>query len=95
MLETARWWRAERPIPIDEMGVLLHHRLVQIHPFPNGNGRHTRLMADLLVEELGAEPFTWGRRSLVAAGPMRASYIQALKQADAGNITPLLAFARS
>lgn len=73
----------------------LHHRLVQIHPFPNGNGRHTRLLADLLIEQLGGAPFTWGRRNLVAAGPTRAAYIAALKAADGQDIAPLLAFARS
>ncbi|HEY1132045.1 MAG TPA: mobile mystery protein B [Roseateles sp.] len=95
LLDTARWWREQRPFPIDEIAVRLHHRLMQIHPFPNGNGRHTRLMADLLVEELGGDPFTWGRQNLVAAGPLRASYISALKQADDGDIAALLAFARS
>lgn len=95
LLETARWWRETRPFHIDEIAVHLHHRLVQIHPFPNGNGRHTRLMADLLVEELGGEPFTWGRTNLVEAGPTRAIYIAALRAADQHDIAPLLAFARS
>lgn len=95
LLETARWWREERPLPIDEIAVHLHHQLVQIHPFPNGNGRHTRLMADLLLEELGGEPFTWGRRNLVAASSTRANYIDALRAADTLDIAPLLAFARS
>lgn len=95
LLETARWWREERPLPADEIAVRLHHRLVQIHPFPNGNGRHTRLMADLLLEELGGKPFTWGRRNLVAASSTRAAYIAALRAADALDIEPLLNFARS
>jgi Fic-DOC domain mobile mystery protein B len=95
LLDTARWWRDVRPFPPDEIAVHLHHRLVQIHPFPNGNGRHTRLMADLLVEELGGTPFTWGRGNLVQASPVRATYIAALRAADRHDIAPLLAFARS
>ncbi len=94
-LDTARYWLETRPFPDDEIALLVHHRLVQIHPFPNGNGRHTRLMADLVAEQLGRSPFTWGRTSLVAAGPTRASYIAALREADNHHLAPLLAFARS
>ncbi len=72
-----------------------HHRLVQIHPFPNGNGRHARLMADLLVMSLGKQRFSWGRANLRNAGAMRQTYIAALRAADRHDIGPLLAFARS
>jgi Fic-DOC domain mobile mystery protein B len=81
--------------PPDEIAVRLHHRLVQIHPFPNGNGRHARLMADLLVMRLGRERFSWGRGSLRDAGAMRRRYIAALQAADHHDIGPLLAFARA
>jgi Fic-DOC domain mobile mystery protein B len=81
--------------PPDEIAVRFHHRLVAIHPFPNGNGRHARLMADLLVERLGRPRFTWGRQSLVDAGDTRKRYIAALQAADARDMTPLQAFARS
>lgn len=81
--------------PSDEIAVRFHHRLVAIHPFPNGNGRHARLMADLLLEHLGHPRFTWGRRSLVDASETRRDYIAALKAADARDIAPLMAFARS
>ncbi len=81
--------------PPDEIAVRFHHRLVLIHPFPNGNGRHARLMADLLVERLGQPRFTWGSRSLVDANDTRKDYIAALQAADARDIAPLLAFARS
>ena len=79
----------------DEIAVRLHHRLVAIHPFPNGNGRHARLMADLLAQRLGQSRFSWGSRSLVDASDARQRYIAALQAADAGNIAPLIAFARS
>ena len=79
----------------DEIAVRFHHRLVAIHPFPNGNGRHARLMADLLVERLGQPRFTWGSRSLADESETRQRYIAALQAADRRDIAPLLAFARS
>jgi len=91
----ARYWLDHKTYEPDELAVRLHHRLVAIHPFANGNGRHTRLMADLLVERMGREPFTWGRRSLVEASELRASYIAALQAADNHMIELLLTFARS
>lgn len=81
--------------PPNEIAVRFHHRLVAIHPFPNGNGRHSRLMADLLAERLGQARFTWGRCSLVDASATRQHYIAALQAADRHDIAPLLAFARS
>jgi Fic-DOC domain mobile mystery protein B len=75
-----------------EIAARYHHRLVAIHVFPNGNGRHARLMADLLLLEIADRRFDWGRGSLVAANELRARYIAALKAADGGDIRPLLAF---
>ena len=79
----------------DEIAVEFHHRLVALHVFPNGNGRHGRIAADLLAERLGRPPFSWGRRNLVDAGATRATNVAALKAADAHDLAPLLAFARS
>ncbi len=80
----------------DEIAVRFHHRLVMIHPFPNGNGRHGRLAADLLVVALGGKRFTWGRVDLTAAGEVRSAYLSALRTADASfDYGPLLFFARS
>lgn len=90
-----RYWVEHATYPADEIAVRLHHRLVAIHPFPNGNGRHARLMADLLIEKLGGAPFSWGGGSLTDVGELRANYIAALKAADGHDIGPLLAFARS
>jgi Fic-DOC domain mobile mystery protein B len=75
-----------------EIAARYHHRLVAIHVFPNGNGRHARLLADLLLKELAGERFEWGRGSLVGANELRGSYIAALQAADAGDCRPLLAF---
>jgi len=79
----------------DEIAVRLHHQLVYVHPFPNGNGRWSRLMADLVVEELGQPSFTWGRDSLKSISDIRAQYIEALRAADNHDIASLLVFARS
>jgi len=95
LLDDVRYQIEHASYPPDEIAVRFHHRLVAIHPFPNGNGRHARLMADMLVERLGRPRFTWGRRNLVDAGETRQDYIAALQAADARDIAPLLAFARS
>ncbi|HQS57755.1 MAG: cell filamentation protein Fic [Gallionellales bacterium 35-53-114] len=81
--------------PPEEIVVRFHHRLVLIHPFPNGNGRHARLMADLLIQKLGQARFTWGSQSHTALTETRTRYIAALRAADGGDIQALLAFVRS
>jgi Fic-DOC domain mobile mystery protein B len=95
LLDDARAWIAYGTYPPDEIAVRLHHRLVLIHPFPNGNGRHARLMADLLAMQLGRDRFSWGRASLRAAGVARGRYMEALRAADGHDIGPLLDFARA
>jgi fido (protein-threonine AMPylation protein) len=75
--------------------VRFHHRLVSIHPFANGNGRHARLMTDLLLESMGAKPLSWGRAKLTTRGQARARYIAALQSADRGDLKPLRDFAQS
>ena len=95
LFDDVRYWIANNTYPPDEIAVRLHHRLVAIHPFPNGNGRLTRLMADLLIEKLGGQPFSWGGGALTDEGALRSRYIAALKAADDHDIGPLLAFARS
>lgn len=95
LLDDGKAWIEYKAYPPDEIAVRFHHRLVQIHPFPNGNGRHSRLMADLLVMRLGCERFSWGSANLQVAGDVRGRYIAALKSADNHDIGPLLEFARS
>jgi len=94
MLENTRAQIAGKVAPIDEVAARLHHRLVWIHPFPNGNGRHARLLIDLLLVANGAEPFTWGRSDLEHPGEARERYLAALRAADARDLAPLLAFVR-
>jgi Fic-DOC domain mobile mystery protein B len=95
LLDDVRYWVENTTYPPDEMAVRLHHRLVAIHPFPNGNGRYSRLMADLLVERLGGAPFSWGSGGLADPGDLRRRYVAALRAADNHDMGPLLAFARS
>lgn len=95
LLSDVRFWIEHETYPRDEIAIRFHHRLVAIHPFPNGNGRHARLAADLLVERLGGEPFSWGGGSLADVGDLRARYVAALRAADDHDIGPLLEFARS
>jgi Fic-DOC domain mobile mystery protein B len=94
-VDDARYWIDHETYPPDEIAVRFSHRLVAIHPFPNGNGRFSRLVGDLLARQLGQPPFTWGQASLVDAGETRARYVEALRAADNHDIAPLLAFARS
>ncbi len=95
LIDDARFWRDEAVYGVDEIGVRFHHRLVWIHPFPNGNGRHARLMADLIAEQDGQPRFSWGDGALVSTSDLRAAYIAALREADGGDLAALLAFARS
>lgn len=77
-----------------ETAVRFHHRLVAIHAFPNGNGRHARLCADLVVRALGGEPLTWGGRILADESAARTAYVAALRRADQNlDYAPLVAFA--
>ncbi|RCS21669.1 mobile mystery protein B [Phyllobacterium salinisoli] len=94
-IDDARYWVAHGTYPPDEIAVRFSHRLVAIHPFPNGNGRFSRLVGDLLARQLGRPPFSWGRTNLIDAGETRVRYVAALQAADNHEIEPLLAFARS
>lgn len=95
LLDDVNAWIDHQSYPPDEIAVRFHHRLVHIHPFPNGNGRHSRLMADLLIIQLGRARFTWGSANLLDAGEVRRRYIAALQAADRHDLAPLVAFARS
>lgn len=95
LLGDARYWLEHRTFPPDEIAIRFHHRLVFIHPFSNGNGRHGRLMADVLAKTQDMPVFTWGGADIVQHGDFRRRYIDALRAADKNDIGPLLAFARS
>lgn len=95
LIQDARLWREHSVYGSDELAVRFHHRLVAIHPFANGNGRHARLMADLVVLQQGQPRFSWGGGRLETTSALRSAYIGALREADSGNIRPLILFARS
>lgn len=95
LFDNARYWVEHETYLPDEIALRVHHQLALIHPFPNGNGRHARMMADLLIERLGGTIFSWGGGSLTDACKLRAQYVAALKAADGHDMGPLLVFARS
>jgi len=95
LLGDVRYWIENKTYSPDEIAVRFHHRLVSIHAFPNGNGRHARLIADVLVMKLGNPALTWGSANLVEDGASRTRYLKAIRTADDGEIQPLLQFARS
>ncbi len=95
LLDDARFWISNTTFASDEIAVRFHHRLVAVHPFPNGNGRHARLAADLLIIQLGDCRFTWGSESLIEPAETRRNYIEALRAADRHDINALLRFART
>ena len=89
-VEDGRLWLEKKVFSPGEAAIRLHHRLVHIHPFPNGNGRHARLWCDLLLSQIGRPSIDWGGVKLDAAGDQRKAYIRALWKADDGDIQPLL-----
>ena len=95
LLDDCRYWIEHGTYPPDEIAARFHHRLVLIHPFANGNGRHARLATDLLLVVIGQPRLTWGQVNLVNAGETRKAYVAALRAADGHDIGPLLAFVRS
>jgi Fic-DOC domain mobile mystery protein B len=95
LLGDVRYWLEYRTFVPDEIAIRFHHRLVFIHPFANGNGRHARLMADVLAQRQNRPIFTWGSADIAQAGDFRRSYLDALRAADKNDIRALLVFARA
>lgn len=94
--DDARYWLANHTYGPEETAIRFKHRLVSIHCFANGNGRHSRLMADIIIEKTFKQPvFTWGASSLIQPRDARAAYLAAVKRADKGDIQSLIHFARS
>jgi len=96
LLDDALYWQQMQVYSPDEAALRFKHRLVSIHCFCNGNGRHSRLLADIITNKLWGNPvFSWGRCDLARQSGARSRYLHALRAADAGDILPLLRFARS
>ena len=96
LLNDAMHWYNNGTYSYDEIAIRFKHRIVSIHCFPNGNGRHSRIMADIIIAKLFKEAgFSWGAGNLVKKSNERTAYLKAVKEADAGNIHPLIVFSRS
>ena len=96
LLDDALYWYENQIYSPDEVAVRFKHQLVSIHCFANGNGRHSRLMADLIMEKLYKKPFlTWGGSSIVKSNEKRKEYINAIKLADHQDLSQLILFAKS
>ena len=96
LLDVVRYWHENSTYPPDEIEVRFKHGIVSIHCFANGNGRHSRLMADIIIEKIYKLPvFTWGAANLSSEGDAPAAYLRAVKAADKGDYSQPLAFARS
>ncbi len=88
------YWIANKTYSLDICAIRFHHRLVSIHPFPNGNGRHARLVTDLILYFAKESPLSWGGNSVDVEGATREAYLAALKAADRNDYSLLISFAR-
>jgi Fic-DOC domain mobile mystery protein B len=94
LMDDAKYWAEHKTYPASEAAIRLHHRLTKIHPFPNGNGRHARIMADAVLGSVyDASPIDWaGGYDLQKMNERRDQYIAALRAADHEDIGPLIKF---
>lgn len=96
LLDDARFWYSDKVFTPDKFTIRLKHRLVRIHLFPNGNGRHSRLLADIIITKVFTLPvFSWGNKNITKISDVRSHYISALKTADEGDYSKLVKFSRS
>lgn len=96
LLDDTLYWIDNNTFPPDEIAIRFKHRLVNIHCFPNGNGRHSRIMADIITESVfGNAVFSWNQSNMVKADDTRKAYIAAIREGDKGDIGPLMKFARN
>jgi Fic-DOC domain mobile mystery protein B len=96
LLNNCKYWIDNQTFPPREIAIRFKYELVKIHCFANGNGRHSRLMADILASQIfGLGFFTWGNANLVKHSDSRKHYLSALREADIGNFEPLIKFAVS
>ncbi|MCM4153944.1 mobile mystery protein B [Arenibacter sp. N53] len=96
LLDDTKYWIEHKTFSAEEIAIRFKHRIVSIHCFPNGNGRHSRMMADIIMESIfGNEIFSWHQSNMVKANETRKVYINALREADNGNVAPLIKFAKN
>lgn len=96
LLDDTKYWIENETYSQEEIAIRFKHRIVSIHCFPNGNGRHSRMMADIIMESIfEKEIFSWHQSNMVKANETRKEYINALREADNGNVEPLIKFAKN
>lgn len=96
LMDDAQFWIDNQTYSNEEIAIRFKHRIVSIHCFPNGNGRHSRLMADIIMESIFEEKiFPWNSSNMVKSDDVRKEYIKSLREADKGDFVPLISFARS
>lgn len=96
LIDDTKYWIENKTYSYEEIAIRFKHRIVTIHCFPNGNGRHSRMMADIIIESIfGKEIFSWHKSNMVKGDEIRKNYIVALRESDNGNIKPLIEFARN
>ena len=96
LIDDASYWLENNVYEPDEFALRFKHRLVSIHCFPNGNGRHSRIIADIIIEKIYQLPvFSWGSKSLADENDSRKNYLIAIRKADKGDLELLLKFARA
>jgi len=92
LFDNVSYWIENKTFNEKETAIRFHHNLVKIHPFPNGNGRLSRIMADLLMQKLAGRNLDWGNGDLSQISELRQQYIKALQQADNGDYSLLFKF---
>ncbi|QJP33925.1 mobile mystery protein B [Nonlabens sp. Ci31] len=96
LLDDTKYWIENKTYLPEEVAIRFKHRIVSIHCFPNGNGRHSRMMGDIIIESIfGKEVFSWHQSNMVKVNETRKEYIKALKKVDDGNLAPLIKFAKN
>ncbi len=96
LLDDSKYWLENKTYSEEEFAIRFSHRIVAIHCFPNGNGRHSRLIADIIINQIFGKPFfKWSSSDLNENGEARSNYIAAIKAADAGDVKSLIDFAKT
>ena len=96
LLENCKYWIEHKTFSEEEIALRFKHEIVSIHVFPNGNGRHSRLMGDIIMKHIFGKPiFSWGQKDLVHKNEVREQYIKALQDADKGDFTSLIKFSKA
>ncbi|MCF6245580.1 MAG: mobile mystery protein B [Sulfurovum sp.] len=91
LVDDLAYWEEHKSFDVIETASRIHHRAVQIHPFLNGNGRWSRMLANIYLKQNGLQPTKWNEDLLSKTNLHRDDYIKALKKADSGDYSDLIA----